>query len=64
MVKEAKNLRQTRLSWVNHFGGGLWTKSTPFSMLVFKPVLHASRSFFSLSSRSERILLAFSAPEG
>lgn len=33
-------------------------------MLLFKPVLQASRSFFSFSSISPRILWAFSTPEG
>ena len=48
---------------VIHFGGGLCTKSIPFSMLPFNPVLQASRSFFSSSLTCERMFVAFSAPE-
>ena len=62
--KEAETNEKPPL-WVNHFvGGGLCTNSTPFMMLPFKSVLQASRSFFSSSFTSGRMLVAFSAPEG
>lgn len=51
-------------AWVNHFCGGLWTKSMPFAMLPLSPVLQGSRSFFSSSLTSPRMLMAFSAPLG
>ncbi len=63
LVTKAEEI-DTSVSWVNHFAGGLCTNSTPFSMLPLRPVLQASRSFFSLSSSSERMLVAFSAPDG
>lgn len=49
---------------VIHFWGGLWAKSTPFWMLLFKPLTAASSRVFSLSVMSPRMSMAFSAPLG
>ena len=47
-----------------YFGGGLFAKSMPFSMLPLRPLRQASSSFFSWSLTDRRTFSACSAPEG